>query len=42
MAIGAVEFSNGGYKIGKDQHTQMKLLNFEFWNNVELSKSAKI
>ena len=26
----------------KNQHTQSKLLNFEFWINRELSKSAKI
>ena len=26
----------------KNQHTQKKLLNFEFWINGELSKSAKI
>ena len=26
----------------KNQHTQMKFLNFEFWINGELSKSAKI
>ena len=26
----------------KNQHTQRKLLNFEFWINGELSKSAKI
>ena len=26
----------------KNQHTQMKLLNFEFWINGKLSKSAKI
>ena len=26
----------------KNQHTQRKLLNFEFWNNGELSKSAKV
>jgi hypothetical protein len=26
----------------KNQHTQGKLLNFEFWINGELSKSAKI
>ena len=45
MAIRVVEFSNGGYKIRflpKNQHTQRKLLNFEFWINGELSKSAKI
>ena len=26
----------------KNQHTQRKLLNFDFWINGELSKSAKI
>ena len=26
----------------KNEHTQRKLLNFEFWINGELSKSAKI
>ena len=26
----------------KNQHTQRKLLNYEFWINGELSKSAKI
>ena len=26
----------------KNQHTQRKLLNFEFWINGDLSKSAKI
>ena len=26
----------------KNQHTQRKLLNFEFWINDKLSKSAKI
>ena len=31
MAIQVVEFSNGGYKIRKVQHTQGKLLNFENW-----------
>ena len=42
MAIGAVEFSNGGYKIRKilpkNQQTQS---NFENWANGEVSKSAK-
>ena len=28
--------------LSKNQHTQRKILNFEFWINVELSKSAKI
>ena len=44
MAIRVVEVSNGGYKIRKilpeNQHTKRKLLNFEFWINGELSKSA--
>ena len=43
MAIRVVEFSSGGHKIRKiffhkNQHTQRKLLNFEFWINGELSK----
>ena len=42
MAIRVVEFSSGGYKIRKilhkNQQTQRKLLNFEFWINGELSK----
>ena len=41
MAVRVVEFSIGGYKIRKmpkNQHTQRKLLNFEFWINGELSK----
>ena len=38
MAIRVVEFSSGGYKIAKNQHTQRELLNFEFWINGELSK----
>ena len=46
MAIRVIEFSYGGYKVErflpKNQHTQRKLLNFEFWINGELSKSAKI
>ena len=46
MAIRVVEFSNGDTKLErflpKNQHTQRKLLNFEFWINGELSKSAKI
>ena len=46
MAIRVVEFSNGGNKLDfflpKNQHTQRKLLDFEFWVNAELSKSAKI
>ena len=44
--IWVVEFSNGGTKLErclpKNQHTQRKLLNFEFWINGELSKSATI
>jgi hypothetical protein len=42
MAIRVVEDSSRGYKIRKifhkNQHTQRKLLNFEFWINGELSK----
>ena len=42
MAVRVVEFSSGGTKLErflhKNQHTQWKLLNFEFWNNGELSK----
>ena len=42
MVIRVVEFSSGGYKIRKifarEQHTQRKSLNFEFWINGELSK----
>ena len=42
MAIRVVEFLNGGYKIErflpKNQQTQRKLLNFENWVNVEMSK----
>ena len=42
MAVQVVEFSNGGTKLKiflyKNQHTQRKLLNFEFWINSELSK----
>ena len=42
MAIQVVEFSSGGTKLErflhKNQHTQRKLLNFEFWINGELSK----
>ena len=42
MAIWVVEFSSGGTKLErylhKNQHTQRKLLNFEFWINCELSK----
>ena len=39
MAIWVVEFSNGGTKLErfffpKDEHTQRKLLNFEFWINI--------
>jgi hypothetical protein len=54
MTIRVVEFSNwgegrprgGGTKLKrfypKYQHTKRKLLNFGFWINGELSKSAKI
>ena len=41
MAIQVVEFSSGGTKLEffhKNQHTQRKLLNFDFWINGELSK----
>jgi hypothetical protein len=45
MAIGVVDFSKRATKLErfltKNQHTQRKLLNFEFWNNDELSKRAK-
>ena len=47
MAILVVEFSNGGYKIRKifaEESTYLPkenyVLNFEFWINGELSKSA--
>ena len=46
MAIRVVEFSMGDTKLArflpKNQHTQRKLLNFQFWINGELSKSDKI
>ena len=42
MAILVVDFSIGWYKIKKkmhkNQHTQRKLLNLEFWINGEMSK----
>jgi hypothetical protein len=44
MAIQVVEFSKGGGGtklerfLHKNQHTQRKILNFEFWINGELSK----
>ena len=42
MARRVVEFSSEGKKLErflhKNQHTQRKLLNFEFWINGELSK----
>ena len=42
MAIRVVEFSSGGTKLDrflhKNQPTQRKLLNFEFWINGEVSK----
>ena len=45
MAIQVVEFSNGGTKLErflpKNQHTLIKILNFENWVNGEVSKSAK-
>ena len=40
-----VEFSSGGTKLeiflNKNQHTERKLLNFEFWINGELSNVPK-
>ena len=43
---GLWSFQTGDTKLeialSKNQHTQRKLLNFEFWINGELSKSAKI
>ena len=43
---GLWSFQAGGTRLErflyKNQHTQRKLLNFEFWINGELSKSAKI
>ena len=43
---GLWSFQTGGTKLErflpKNQHTRRKLLNFEFWINGELSKSAKI
>ena len=46
MAIWVVEFSSGDTKLQrflpKNQHTQIKLLNFDDWVNGEVSKSAKI
>ena len=43
---GLWSFQTGGTKLErflpKNQHTERKLLNFEFWINGELSKSAKI
>ena len=42
MALRVVKFFSGGYKLErflpKNQNTQRKLLNFEFWINGELSK----
>ena len=42
MAIRVVEFSKLENFLHKNQHTQRKLLNFEFWINCELLKSAEI
>ena len=46
MAVRAVKVLKGGTKLErllpKNQHTERKLLNFEFWINGKLSKSAKI
>ena len=43
---GLWSFQTGDTKLervlSKNQHTQRKLLNFEFWITGELSKSAKI
>ena len=43
---GLWSFQTGGTKLEiflpKNQHTQRKLVNFEFWINGELSKSDKI
>ena len=45
MAIRVVEFSRGDTKLDrflpKNQHTQMKLLNFENWCNGEVSRVGK-
>ena len=42
MVIRVVEFLSGGTKLErflpKNQHTQMKILNFESWRNGEVSK----
>ena len=38
MAIRVVEFSKLERFLPKNQHTQRKLLSFEFWINGELSK----
>ena len=42
MAIRVAEFSSGGIKLErflhKNQHTQRKLLNFQFWITGKLSK----
>ena len=46
MAIRVVDYQVGSTKLErflpKNQHTQRKLLNFEFLNNGDLSKSAII
>ena len=42
MAVRVVEFSNGEILLPKNQHTQRKLLNFEFFINWDLSRSAEI
>ena len=45
-SMGCGVFKQGGAKLEnllpKNQHTQWKLLNFEFWIKAELSKRAKI
>ena len=45
MAIPVVEFLREGFTIrrflAKNQHTQIKLLNFKYWRSSELSKIRK-
>jgi hypothetical protein len=44
VQYGMLSFQAGGTKLGrflhKNQHTQRKLLNFEFWINGKLSKKG--
>ena len=44
MAIRVVKFSSGGMRLERflprNQHTQRKSLNFEFWIKGELSKTG--